>query len=160
MTYPAQPLPRSTQPGEPVGPLGAVRNYVRKGFRFSGRASRSEYWWVALWTVVISLLMELGNFRLSDEPWGSSALGLILALLLFAISIFVVIFSLSLSVRRLHDINASGLWVLVIFIPLLGHLALLVMAAFPPNPRGARFDNQTIPNGTPAAAYDRGQRPV
>lgn len=145
MTYPAQPLPRSTQPGEPVGPLGAVRNYVRKGFRFSGRASRSEYWWVALWTVVISLLMELGNFRLPDEPGGSSALGLILALLLFAISIFVVIFSLSLSVRRLHDINASGLWVLLIFIPLLGHLALLVMAAFPPNPRGARFDNQTLP---------------
>ncbi|MCT1616991.1 DUF805 domain-containing protein [Kocuria indica] len=145
MTYPAQPLPRSTQPGEPVGPLGAVRNYVRKGFRFSGRASRSEYWWVALWTVVISLLMELGNFRLPDEPGGSSALGLILALLLFALSIFVVIFSLSLSVRRLHDINASGLWVLVIFIPLLGHLALLVMAAFPPNPRGARFDNQTLP---------------
>lgn len=160
MTYPAQPLPRSTQPGEPVGPLGAVRNYVRKGFRFSGRASRSEYWWVALWTVVISLLMDLSGFRLPDEPWGSSALGLILALLLFAISIFVVIFSLSLSVRRLHDINASGLWVLVLFIPLLGHLALLVMAAFPPNPRGARFDNQTIPNGTPAAAYDRGQRPV
>ncbi|WP_270451753.1 DUF805 domain-containing protein [Kocuria marina] len=160
MTYPAQPLPRSTQPGEPVGPLGAVRNYVRKGFRFSGRASRSEYWWVALWTVVISLLMDLSGFRLPDEPWGSSALGLILALLLFAISIFVVIFSLSLSVRRLHDINASGLWVLVLFIPLLGHLALLVMAAFPPDPRGARFDNQTLPNGTPAAAYDRGQRPV
>ena len=62
--------------------------------------------------------------------------------------------------RRLHDINASGLWVLLIFIPLLGHLALLVMAAFPPDPRGARFDNQTLPNGTPAAAYDRGQRPV
>lgn len=160
MTYPAQPLPRSTQPGEPVGPLGAVRNYVRKGFRFSGRASRSEYWWVALWTVVISLLMDLSGFRLPDKPGGSSALGLILALLLFAISIFVVIFSLSLSVRRLHDINASGLWVLLMFIPLLGHLALLVMAAFPPNPRGARFDNQTIPNGTPAAAHDRGQRPV
>ncbi|SMF05921.1 DUF805 domain-containing protein [Kocuria marina] len=48
MTYPSQLLPRSTQPGEPVGPLRAIGNFLRKGTTFSGRASRSEYWWIAL----------------------------------------------------------------------------------------------------------------
>ncbi|MCT1722084.1 DUF805 domain-containing protein [Kocuria marina] len=168
MTCPAQPLPRSTQPGESVGPLRAIGNFLRKGTTFSGRASRSEYWWIALYSFLFSVAynfaQDRGYLDWPDVDGGASVALMLLALVTLLVSVLLFIFAIALSVRRLHDINASGLWFMLFLIPGLGTLALLILAALPPNPRGVRFDNQTIPNGTPAAAHDRGnvtyERPI
>lgn len=48
--------------------------------------------------------------------------------------------SLALLVRRLHDVNFGGLWVLTGLIPVLGFVFLLICALMPSEPRGARFD--------------------
>lgn len=54
MTMPYQPAFRATQPGERVGPLKALRNFFGRGFQFSDRASRSDYWWIALYAALLS----------------------------------------------------------------------------------------------------------
>ncbi|RKQ35071.1 DUF805 domain-containing protein [Kocuria tytonis] len=145
MTLPRQPAPQPTQPGEPVGPVKAIGNFVRKGFQFSGRASRSEYWWIALYSFLLSGAAEYATSQnehwVEDSGVFGGAAGLVIALVVLAAAILVAIFSSALTVRRLHDINCSGWWWLLNLFLFLGSLALLIMAALSPDPRGARFDN-------------------
>ena len=157
MTMPYQPAPRATQPGEPVGPIKAIGNFFRKGFQFSGRASRSEYWWIALYTFLFSGAQEYADSRGWPGRWAeSTGTGLAPLLLLVVgllLMLLLVVFSISLTVRRLHDANLSGWWCLLNLVPVLGSIALLVLAALSPDPRGVRFDNpdpRRAQNGTPA----------
>ncbi|MDO4918000.1 DUF805 domain-containing protein [Kocuria sp.] len=140
------------QPGEPVGPIKAIGNFVRKGTTFSGRASRSEYWWIMLLIVVIGgPLNYASEHDLLEWPNATGAAGivvLVLALLSLLATALLVIFSIALSVRRLHDCNLSGWWFLLVLLPGLGQFALLILAALPPDPHGVRFDPQ--PARTPA----------
>lgn len=173
--------PRSigTQPPEPVSPVGAVKNFYGRYARFSGRASRSEYWWIALASFLVSAAFNLimGAFHggvvggLGDQDLSRlSSSGTAFLVLGWVVSLIHFIPGLSLAVRRLHDVNRSGWWVLlslsslvalVLFVPLIasssgsivlvwavlallvmlaGPLALLIMALLPSNARGVRFD--------------------
>lgn len=149
MTLPYQPVYYDTQPGEPVGPWQAVKNFVRKGTTFSGRASRSEYWWIALFTFLFSgaymLAEDRGYLAWPDVEGGLAIVLAVLSLVLLLAVVLLVVFTAALSVRRLHDCNLSGLWFLLILVPGLGGAALLIMAALPPDPRGVRFDAQPAP---------------
>ncbi|BAG28478.1 DUF805 domain-containing protein [Kocuria rhizophila] len=146
MTMPYQPAARGTQPGEPVGPIKAIGNYFRKGFQFSGRASRSEYWWIALYSFLFAGALEFAQAQ--NENWlentgvFGSALGIVVALIILVVGLLLTIFTIALNVRRLHDCNLSGWLYLLILVPFLGSIALLIMAALPPDPRGVRFDAQ------------------
>ena len=149
MTLPPQPVYYDTQPGKPVGPWQAVQNFVRKGTTFSGRASRSEYWWIALFTFLLSgvytLAEDRGYLDWPDVDGGIAIVLAVLSLVLLLAVVLLAIFTAALSVRRLHDCNLSGLWFLLILVPGLGSIALLIMAALPPDPRGVRFDDQPTP---------------
>ncbi|CAL8900148.1 DUF805 domain-containing protein [Kocuria varians] len=128
----------------PVGPLRAVGNFFRKGTTFSGRASRSEYWWIALYVALLSVVQQVLLDRRSKKPHAPEkqrhqprVLPVLGAL---AGVTALVTCNVSLSVRRLHDVNRSGWWFLLTFIPGLGTVALMVLSSLPSNPRGARFD--------------------
>lgn len=75
---------------------------------FTDRAARSEFWWFALFSLLASLL--LGG--VSDILGGIFAL----AILLPAIGV---------AVRRLHDLDRSGWWYLLVLVPLIGPLVLI-----------------------------------
>ena len=148
---------QGSQPGVPVGPVQAIKRFYKKYAQFSGRASRSEYWWVALFMflvyAVLSVLMstvgsEVVNsntvtsatsysYSVRSEPNG---LGIFLSLLFLVFLLAHIIPSIALAVRRLHDANMSGFLYLLILIPFLGSLILLVFFVLPSNPAGARFD--------------------
>jgi uncharacterized membrane protein YhaH (DUF805 family) len=131
-------------PAYGIGPVDAVQRYFRKYATFTGRASRSEYWWVVLFNFVVGLVLELlalllGSVTSPDgqEPgWGFYPVAIVL-LLFFLVSIVP---GLALLVRRLHDINLAGWFALLILIPSIGGIVLLIMAILPPNPLGERFD--------------------
>jgi len=94
---------------------------LKKYAVFSGRARRKEYWYFTLFNVIISILLTVvdgmsGNF--STET-GMGLLGGIYALA-------VLIPGVAVSVRRLHDTNHSGWWLLIAFVPLIGAIVLLV----------------------------------
>jgi uncharacterized membrane protein YhaH (DUF805 family) len=107
---------------------------LRKYAVFSGRARRSEYWWFVLIYLLISLgLMLLDGILGSAHRFGDAGLlgGLFgLAMLLPSIAV---------SVRRLHDTNRSGWWLLIAFLPLLGAIVLLVFCALDSQPGENRF---------------------
>lgn len=126
----------------------AFIRYWKKYARFDGRASRSEYWWWALADALIVfglylvvLAGAMVGSRVDSEgsftPGPGIAVGVIL---LVGWWLATVVPGLALAARRLHDVDLSGLFLLLLLIPSLGGFAILVMTLLPPNPRGARFD--------------------
>ena len=90
-----------------------VKNYVN----FEGRASRPEFWW-------FTLAYSIVNVILSIIPKVGTVLSGILALALLIPSIGV-------AVRRLHDINKSGWWMLIALIPIVGYIIFIIWVAKP-----------------------------
>jgi uncharacterized membrane protein YhaH (DUF805 family) len=91
---------------------------------FSGRASRSEYWYFVLCNFLIIIgLMALALF--STYLLGS--LGIAVFFLYFIYALIVFIPSLATVVRRLHDVNKSGWFYFVSLIPIVGGIWLLII---------------------------------
>lgn len=96
---------------------------------FSGRARRSEYWYFRLVTAIIFFLFIVSMIVLYvTTNSGPLAVGLGFGLLSLY-SLLTLVPSLSVTVRRMHDIGKSGWTFLVAFIPLVGPIWLLVLLA-------------------------------
>ena len=93
---------------------------------FDGRATRSEYWYFVLFYVIIAIVLGMLDAFVMNPMLGMSATeagrGGILQMV-FALGILIP--SIAVGVRRLHDINMSGWWLLLGFIPILGGLVLI-----------------------------------
>ena len=88
---------------------------------FSGRARRSELWWF----VLFCLLLDLGG-TVADEVLGISwggGFGPVSTLLGLA----VLVPSLAVGARRLHDTGRSGWWQALVLVPVLGFVAIVVL---------------------------------
>ena len=102
----------------------AISAVKHKYLLFNGRASRKEFWAVMLFSVLISFALQLLytlGFAISDN------LGLLLALPFVIFALGMVIPQLAVSVRRLHDTDKSGWWLLLGFIPIFGTIALIAL---------------------------------
>lgn len=102
--------------------LKVLKNYVA----FSGRARRTEYWMFTLFSVIISLVLTLIE----------SMIG-IPGVLTMIYTLAILLPTLGVIVRRLHDIGKSGWWFLISFIPLIGSIWLLVLLC-----QDSKEDNQ------------------
>ena len=87
-------------------------NAMRRYFEFSGRSSRAEFWFFVLFVVLISILASIIDALLMAERMGGT--GLLSSL----VSLVHLIPGLAVSVRRLHDIDRTGWWVLLSLAPL------------------------------------------
>ena len=101
--------------------LEAVKSYFVRWNDFKGRSSRSEYWWGYLFSGIVNIVLNVLIPNL--EPGDSTGL-LLLALLTLGIRLFMLVALLSLTARRLHDVNKSGWWYLLIF-TIIGIIPLL-----------------------------------
>ena len=106
----------------------SVSTCLKKYFIFQGRASRSEYWWFQLIvspSYLISTILEneIGYFFLG-------------------VTLFTLIPAISAGVRRLHDTNRSGFFLLISFIPFIGGLVLLFFLI----PEGTKGKNRFGPD--------------
>jgi uncharacterized membrane protein YhaH (DUF805 family) len=122
---------------------GAIRRGFKKYATFSGRASRSEYWWwVAFIFVALSLLgvaaLWFGTATAPDGgSFGRGAYPFIIAMGVFLLAIIVP--SIALAVRRLHDAGYSGLIYLLNLIPSIGGLIVAVLCILPTSPKAGRY---------------------
>ncbi|MCH9757729.1 MAG: DUF805 domain-containing protein [Proteobacteria bacterium] len=96
---------------------------LKKYAVFSGRARRKEYWLFMLLCFILNIAgsfidVALGTFN------AQTGLGVVGLILLFAI----LLPSIAVSIRRLHDTDRSGWWFLIGFIPILGMIVLLIFA--------------------------------
>ncbi len=113
---------------------------LKKYATFRGRSRRSEYWFFVLFYLLIAVALAvldvlLGTFSEDD------GLGLFSGL--FALAMLLP--TLAVGVRRLHDIGRTGWWLLIAFVPIVGPIVLIVFAvkdsepgtnAYGPNPKG------------------------
>ncbi|GGT79803.1 MULTISPECIES: DUF805 domain-containing protein [Streptomyces] len=110
---------------------------LKKYAVFGGRARRKEFWMFTLFSVIISIVLSV-----IDGVLGMQLLSLIY-------SLAVLIPTLAVSVRRLHDTGRSGWWILIGLIPLVGAIILIVFYAT----EGNQSENAHGPNPKLAPAY-------
>ena len=89
---------------------------------FNGRASRQEYWMFILFNFIFTIVVGFID--------GFLSLGFLSLLYLLAI----LIPGLAVLVRRLHDVNKSGWWFFIIFIPIIGAIWMLILLCTDGNP--------------------------
>ncbi|WP_332767565.1 DUF805 domain-containing protein [Phenylobacterium sp.] len=125
---------------------------IRKYAQFSGRARRKEYWMFFLLIIGIEIvfytlmgILGAGPMMAGDPTAGANPVAGLLMLVFCVVMLGLFIPSLAVSVRRLHDTNRSGWWVLIALIPFLGALVLLIFMLldgtagdnrFGPDPKG------------------------
>ncbi len=81
--------------------VNAISACLNKYAVFTGRATRSEYWYFVLFLIIVSILSNFISILM-----GSDLAGLIIQVIFW-------IPSLSVSIRRMHDVNKSGWFILV-----------------------------------------------
>lgn len=99
----------------------AVRTCFANYATFSGRAPRSEFWWFVLFTVLVNFalgIVDRAIFGIAPDGQPVSILGALF-------SLAVLLPTIAVGVRRLHDLDRTGWWYLLILIPVLGALVLL-----------------------------------
>lgn len=97
--------------------VDAVKLFYSNYTNFNGRATRAEYWYAALFMLICyAVLLCLGK----------------IGMILYGIfALANIIPSLSVSIRRMHDIGKSGWWILINLVPLIGGIWFIVLAATP-----------------------------
>lgn len=105
---------------------------------FEGRAGRAEYWWFFLANFLIGLVIQV-LAGVSDA----------LVILSVIYSLALLIPGLAVAVRRLHDTNKSGWWILIALVPLVGIIVLIVFLATDGDPGANQYGNPDP--GLPAA---------
>jgi len=92
---------------------------LRKYAQFDGRAHRTEFWLFVLVNVAISFVLSILDVIIGTDTDFGGLLGAIYGLA-------VLVPSLAVGARRLHDTGRSGWWQLLLLIPLIGLIILIV----------------------------------
>ena len=113
----------ASQPLPSLNMMEAVQNCFSKYAAFSGRARRSEYWYFVLFNVIVSFVLGvIGNIIFgAPENGGQNILQSIY-------SLAVLLPSLAVFWRRMHDTGRSGAWFFLNLVPLVGSIILIVFA--------------------------------
>jgi uncharacterized membrane protein YhaH (DUF805 family) len=94
---------------------------LKKYAVFTGRARRMEYWYFALFNLIVSFVLGFID-GMTGTVSQTTGLGLLSSIYLLA----VLIPGIAVSIRRLHDTDRSGWWLLLVFVPLIGAIVLIV----------------------------------
>ncbi|MEA5153196.1 DUF805 domain-containing protein [Raineyella sp.] len=100
--------------------LDAIKTCFRKYVVFSGRATRAEFWYFVLFTFIVSLIAAG-----LDNALGLTPEGAVTGILSSLAGLALLLPSLAVTVRRLHDVNRSGWWILLALVLVIGDLFLI-----------------------------------
>jgi uncharacterized membrane protein YhaH (DUF805 family) len=93
-----------------------IRTCINKYATFTGRAQRSEYWYFFLFLVIVNIVASvLDSAIFGDIP-----------VLYLIVTLALIVPSIAAGVRRLHDTDKSGWWLLLGLIPVVGAIVLIV----------------------------------
>lgn len=115
--------------------IQAIQSGFQNYVTFQGRGSRSAYWYWTLFALLAQLIAQ----------W---ALGETISLL---VSLVLFLPSLAVSVRRLHDIDKSGWWFLIWFVPIVGWLVMIYWACCKGTEGANRFGPDPLASGPDTA---------
>lgn len=145
----------------------ATRRFFKQYANFSGRASLSEYWWSSLLTTILILIPTLlvmvgaimtgvaaataaqeedlsgGGYDFAEPgpmEFGMRVLLILGVILLLVVWFALIVPSLAITWRRLHDANFPGPYYFFTLVPSIGSVIILVLVLLPSKPEGQRFD--------------------
>lgn len=157
MSY-EQPAPPAAPASDQAVPLWAplygasfgtaIKRFFAKYSDFTGRASRSEFWWVYLFFVIVNAAISLigtifGGVGATVDESGSLVFGggfWVSTILSLIWLVATIVPWLALVWRRLHDANLAGPFYFLVLIPLAGPIIVFIFTLLPSKPEGARFD--------------------
>ena len=107
-----------------------MRSYfdgLLRSFEFSGRSTRAQYWLFTLFSIIVCVAAVFADSLLTGVPVQSKELG--------PLTVFVAVVhtlpTLTVTVRRLHDIGRSGWWYFIYALPVIGAVVMLVWMCWP-----------------------------
>ena len=120
-----------------IGFSSAVALAFQQYFKFSGRSTRAEYWWFALFSLIGSVVLGIGETFMGTMD--ASGQGVFSGL--FRLAVFIP--SVALGCRRLHDINRTGWWQLLLLL-IFPAIILFIWAAMPGNTGANRYGGNNL----------------
>jgi uncharacterized membrane protein YhaH (DUF805 family) len=120
----------------------AIRTGFTKYATFHGRATRSEFWYWQVFSILVyaasalATLVRGPTLTLAYETIFTRA---VIITIIFA-TLALVLPGIAVGVRRLHDSNMSGWWQLITFVPAVGWIAWIILMAQPSGPTPNRFE--------------------
>jgi uncharacterized membrane protein YhaH (DUF805 family) len=104
----------------------------QKFAQFTGRSRRKEYWMFTLFNIIICCVLYAG--LLVGFVAGQRMIGILFGCVYAAYALAILVPGIAVSIRRLHDINKSGWWMLIALVPLVGGIVLLVLMCIEGDP--------------------------
>jgi len=104
--------------------IDAVQACFAKYTNFKGCASRSEFWWWFVFTLIVTAALRALSYNLAA---------------IFSFATFLP--SIAVTARRLHDVDRSGWWQLLYFFPVIGWMVLIFFCVEPTQPN--RYIHET-----------------
>jgi uncharacterized membrane protein YhaH (DUF805 family) len=128
--------------------VDAIKSGFTQYVGFTGRARRSEYWYWVLFTIILSVIASI-----LQRAANNSQNGFITSI----VGLAILLPSLAVAVRRLHDTSRSGWWILLGLIPVVGAIILIVFYV-----QDSHGDNQygPSPKAVSAGGVQPGPPPV
>lgn len=103
-------------------------------FSFQGRINRAKFWLIAVGIFVVEMIVFAalgGSAAMSDDPQKAMAsIGPVAGLVLLVVFVVAFWISLAAGVKRFHDRNKSGWWMLIVLVPGIGGLWYLIECGF------------------------------
>ncbi|MEC7761363.1 MAG: DUF805 domain-containing protein [Pseudomonadota bacterium] len=112
--------------------MQAVKSVYSNYFTFSGRSRRAEFWWFYLFYLIVYFVLGMIDavvFGTTTTSPGSFSAQTDTPILSGLFALATLIPNLALGVRRMHDIDRKGWWLLISLIPLVGIIVLIVWFA-------------------------------
>jgi uncharacterized membrane protein YhaH (DUF805 family) len=103
--------------------------------KFDGRAGRAEYWWFALANIIVAIILI-----------ALASVSNLFFVLYFVWAIAIIVPSIAVGIRRLHDTDKTGWFLLLPIIPLVGWIILLVLMVLDSDPGPNKFGATTEPS--------------
>lgn len=112
--------------------MEAIKSGFQNYVNFQGRAQRSAFWYWALFAFIVGTIAGVIDSAIVGPQTAMGPLSAIASLGLLLPGIAV-------NIRRLHDLDRSGWWLLLLFIPIIGAIWLIVWYCTPGTPGSNRF---------------------
>lgn len=104
----------------------SIKSVFSKYADFSGRATRSEYWYFYLFNFLVVMVYYIALFAMLVSGSRDSSAAGYLSVMFIIYALVMTIPSLAVTVRRLHDTGHSGWWIFLNLIPVIGSIVLFI----------------------------------
>ena len=121
----------------------AVKSYFINWIDFKSRSSRSEFWWAWIFLLVVQNFTQVIVDYILGIVFSQNAILIVTVISILVMQIFICIATASIIVRRLHDVNKSGWWYLIVF-TVIGVIPIIFWFCSKGTEGGNRFGNDPL----------------